>query len=193
MRRTAAVLLATAALLALASCGDDDSGGSGGDSQSADGQEYVDAIMSTFDAEDAGFPEEDAQCVAERTVDIVGVDTLQEAGITPEEIAAGDGEDLLADFEPTEEQADAIVDGFFECVDFAELFVGQMTMTTDVQIDEEKLRCIGERMQSSEALRASLKASVLGDESTDDPFSEDAIFTMFEECDVELTDLMPSS
>lgn len=183
LNTTAAV---AAVALALTACGGgDDSGGR--DSQTDEGKAYVEAMMSTYSA-DMGFTEPQATCIAELAIDTVGVDALQDAGVTPEKIEQG--EELLADFTPTEAQADTMVDGVFGCVDFGELMVAQMG-AEDIGIPEDKVRCIGDAMAKSDAFKDSLKSEMLGIEATtDDAAIEEAIFGIFDTCEVDFADLM---
>src|SRR5690606_33584482 len=89
MRRLTTIILSSMLLVA-AACGDDDGGG-GGDLSSEE-QEYVDAAMAEFDAEEAEpLTESDARCIVSSMVDKLGVDRLGEIGITPESFGSEDG------------------------------------------------------------------------------------------------------
>lgn len=184
---TAAAAVAAVTALALTACGGGDSGG-GRDSQTDEGKAYVDAMMSTYSA-DMGFTEPQARCIAELAIDTVGVQALEDAGITPDKMNSSEG--LLADYTPTTEQADQLVDGVFGCVDFGELMVSQMAADDTVTLPEDKVRCIGNEMAKSEAFKDSLKADMLGIEATaDDAAIDEAIFGIFDTCEVDFADLM---
>jgi len=120
MRTLTSLLLAGALLFGAAACGDDDEGG-GGDDRSSEEQEYVDAAVSTFDPEeDAPLTEEDARCIATSMVDNLGVERLEELGITPESF--GDEESALPE-DLDEDEANRVVDGFEGCFDMTQLFL----------------------------------------------------------------------
>lgn len=144
-------------------------------------------MMASYDPS-MGFDETQGRCIAELAVDTVGVDALKEAGITPETMDASD--ELLSDYTPTEAQADQLVDGMFECVDFGELLVSQMG-SENIEIPEDKVRCIGDEMAKSEPFKDSLKADMLGVAGeSDDAAVEEAIFAFFDTCEVDFADLM---
>jgi hypothetical protein len=122
MRRLVALGLACGLLLAACGDDDDDTGSASGDAASGEEGEYVDAITTAIleddDAEEdnplAGN-EDVARCAAEGFVDIVGVDGLEELGLTLELIESGE-ENLLDDVEFSEAQSDELADTLFECV-----------------------------------------------------------------------------
>lgn len=187
MRRFTMAASAAAVMFALAACGGDDGGSGGKDSQSDEGKAYVEAMMSSYDAS-MGFDETQARCIAELAIDTVGVSTLKDAGITPENMDSSDN--LLADYTPTEAQADQLVDGVFGCVDFGELMVAQMG-SEDIDLPEDKVRCIGDEMAKSDAFKDSMKADMLGLETeTADAAIDEAIFGIFDTCEVDFADLM---
>jgi hypothetical protein len=75
--------IVAAGLLLLVACGGDSDG-------EADADAYVDAaVVSLTDPPDSFMDDETASCVATEVVDLVGVDALTEAGISPELFAAG--------------------------------------------------------------------------------------------------------
>jgi hypothetical protein len=123
MRRVVALGLALGLLLV--ACGDDDDDDAAGSDEPASGEEgeYVDAITTAIleddDAEEAENPlagnEEIARCAAEGFVDVLGVDGLEDLGLTLELIQSGE-EDLLDDVAFPEDQADEIAATLFECV-----------------------------------------------------------------------------
>ncbi|MFP5255839.1 MAG: hypothetical protein ACLGI8_08340 [Acidimicrobiia bacterium] len=134
MRKLTATALSS--LLLLAACGDD--GGGGGGDLSSDEQEYVDAAMAEFDPEQAEpLTEDDARCVVTSMVDSLGVDRLEELGITPASFGTDDApfpEGL------NEDEANDLVDGFDSCIDLPALFTEQMA--ADPSIDDETKECL---------------------------------------------------
>jgi hypothetical protein len=88
--------IVTASLLLLVACGgdgDEDSGDDGEttttEDQAAAGDEYVDALAETMTEgqDEISLDDETAECVATATIDMVGADALEEAGISPEDLA----------------------------------------------------------------------------------------------------------
>jgi hypothetical protein len=133
--------------------------GSGGrDSQTPEGQAYVDAMM--LSSGESGFSEADARCVAEGAVDIVGVQALKDAGVTPDMVASGS--ELLPDFTPTEAQANAMIDMMFGCVDFGQMMVGQM----GVQLPADQVQCIGDALETNETFRTFMVTTMISSTST---------------------------
>jgi hypothetical protein len=137
MRRT---MLAVAVLMMAAvgaACGDDDDGG-GSESSSAEGQEYVDAIVASNG--DSELTEEENECFARAFVDAVGVDQLQGA-VTPDEIRE-DPERSPDEFGITldEDQADAFWEDVNECMDVRAAFVEGLTEGEDMS--QETVDCL---------------------------------------------------
>ena len=102
--------------------------------------EYVDAVTAAMwrnmqgdgDLPD-GIDEETARCVATSTVEIVGVDQLEAAGITLEALE-GDLDDLEDPFDLVDSaQAEALADEFFDCVDLVGLMAAEEDCTTRVR------------------------------------------------------------
>jgi hypothetical protein len=89
MRRKLGMM--SAALILLAACGDDD--GSDGDAEGSEGEatqeEFVNAVATSFREGEDSLSLEDpgATCVATAIVDVAGVDSLNEAGVTPDDLA----------------------------------------------------------------------------------------------------------
>lgn len=182
--------VASLALLGLAACGDDSSsGGSGGGDLTAEEQQYVDAMMTSLQADDtAPFTEEEGRCIAEGMVTTVGVDTFKEAGITPESIE-GDGDVSFPNL--PKDKSDKLVALFFggDCFDFGALMATAIAQDPSVSIPAEKAECIGDKMAESEGFKEAFIASVSGDDSADPFESIGDIFQIFADCDVDLADL----
>ena len=137
MRRT---MLAVAVLMMAAvgaACGGDDDGG-GSESSSAEGQEYVDAIVASNG--DSELTEEENECFARAFVDAVGVEQLQGA-VTPDEIRE-DPERSPDEFGITldEDQADAFWEDVNECMDVRAAFVEGLTEGEDMS--QETVDCL---------------------------------------------------
>ncbi len=204
---TRLIALFVTAGLSLAACGGDDDNkksvgaetdgdaekdsGSSGDDGLRD--EYVAAIAESMQADDAPFDDEQATCLAEGMVDAMGVDTIQDAGVTPEDIATDDTD---SQFEAvakdlSEDQAVEIVDVIFggECFSFGEMLASQMG-SDGPEISDEQATCIGDAFAKNEAFKAAFVDTLLTGE--DNPEVDNAlsdIFSIFAECEVDLTGL----
>lgn len=113
MRRFALALLVSASVLA--ACGDDDS--------SADArQPYVDGLAETFAADDLSdefsFTDENAECVASRSAEVIGVERLEEVG-DPQDVTEATTDDLAV-FDLHQDELDQISAAFLDCIDDAE-------------------------------------------------------------------------
>jgi hypothetical protein len=100
-------------VLALAACGDD-----GDDGASRD--EYVEAMLASTN--DPQFSEEENRCLAESFVDGIGVDTLADAGVDPDDIADVDNPGDLG-LEISDAQGDAFYERVTACVDVRSIVV----------------------------------------------------------------------
>jgi hypothetical protein len=106
-------MVATAGVMLLGACGGDDDDGGGATSD--EGAAYVDAIAASMrEDEEVPLGAERADCAATAIVDVVGVDTLRDADITPEEL--GDAENLESlDVEVPDDVTDRLGAAFEEC------------------------------------------------------------------------------
>jgi hypothetical protein len=142
---------------------DDDEGGGGGgggtgDSETAEGQEYVDAIVDDPGtlADLPGISEEDVPCIARAVVDSVGVENIP---YSPEEIREGAGDD----WEPTlsQQQAEAYYDSAAACgVDWRGGFLDGMA---GEGLTDSQLACVDEVM-SDDLIRQTMVARLLGEQ-----------------------------
>lgn len=162
-------------------------GGDDGDSTSGKGREYVDAMIASEASNDSPFTAAETRCMAEGTIDIIGVDALEEAGITPEMIAESDS--IVADFEPSQEQSEEIVGLMFNCADLGAALVDEM-FGEDI-LTTEQTTCVSDGIQESQAFRTMMAESFLGDDTTSEPDSEmvNEFLAIFIDCDVDLTSL----
>jgi hypothetical protein len=131
------------------------------DSETAEGQAYVDALVETAEVEDNPFTGEQLRCVSAALVDAVGIEGLQDAA-SPDEIRE-DPEKSLSDFGISidEEQANQIFDQSTDCgVDFRELMRASLS---DSGLSEEDIECVDEAI-SEEAVRGLMVAGFTEDE-----------------------------
>jgi hypothetical protein len=125
------------ALLAGACGDDDDDGGASSDDP------YVQALAQSMreDPDDLQLDQEQADCLAPRFVEILDPARLEEAGITPEQLA--DDDDAIVQLGMSEEEGGQMYDALGECdVDARALFLEGMT--EDSGMSEEDRACLEE-------------------------------------------------
>jgi hypothetical protein len=154
MRALRSFLLVIGVLLTFAAgCGDDDTesgGGDGGSDLSDEEQAYVDEAVEGFDPDrDAPMTEDDARCIATSMVETLGVDRLEEMGLTPESFAS-DAE--LPDGAVSEADARTMVDGISDCIDLRELFLAGFT--EDESLSPEAVECLSEQFDEDLVTRS---------------------------------------
>ena len=152
------------AVFGFAACGDDDGGGSAGDSASAEGQEYVDAIVASND--ETELTDEENECFARAFVDAVGVEELQGA-VSPEEIRANP-ESTPQEFGITldDDQADAFWNDVNECMDVRAAFVEGITEGENMS--EETVNCLEDAIDDDLLKRVLVTSLMEGDEALDE-------------------------
>lgn len=181
MRRSLAIITLTGLL---AACG------GGGDSNK---DAYVEAIAASVQQDDAPFTEEQATCIASGMVDAIGVDTIEEAGVTPDDIANDDDDSQFEKVtkDISEEQASDIVDVIFggECFSFGEVLVSQMG-DDGPDLSDDQIECIGDQFAQNEAFKQAFVDSLItGEDNPDVDAALGDIFSIFGECDIDLGDL----
>ncbi|MEY4372513.1 MAG: hypothetical protein RL219_1282 [Actinomycetota bacterium] len=184
--RSITVVVAGVALVASA-CG---GGGGGSASVSAKERPYVDAIAQAI-SEDDTFPggSANADCLAAGIVDIIGVDKLVEANVTPEDLGGSDSLNLSVVGEKrVDELVDFLLDG--PCVDLSAVMAESITAEAGGQISDKQAKCVSDKVLKQDGFRAVLKQSLLG--TADDSQTMDAlgdVFGFLSECGVSLSDL----
>lgn len=135
MRRPVLALLVAAVLAA--ACGDD--------SSSDDMARYTDALAESF-AVDSGseefrFTDESADCVAERSAEVIGIDRLREVG-APEDVTAATTDDLSV-FDLDQDELDEISGALLDCVDDAEQLLRAEFLRSSA-VEGEQAACVAE-------------------------------------------------
>ncbi len=210
MARTLALLIAGAAVVLAAGCGDDDddaadttagttagtssgttaaSSGttgprSGGTAGGADAQAYVDAMIDSFDNSDPDelqINREQAQCLAPLWVEAIGADRLAAAGIEPRDFAEEGNVDMTT-VGLTDNDGNAMYDAFGECdIDVKTLFVESFSADRDVS--EADQDCLADAMSDDLLRRIMVITFVEGEEAVNQ--NEDLsgeLFGVFAEC-----------
>ncbi len=166
----------------------DDSGDASGDYTEDD---YVTAMIASFDSQDSAelaIDREQAECVAPKWIDILGVDRLQENGITPDDIDS-ENDMELTDLGLSQDEGNAMYDTFGACdVDVAELFI--KGLSTDTPLSNEQSECLSAAFDDDLLRTIMVTTLVEGDEAlTDDEDVSGAVFAALGECDLlETTD-----
>ncbi len=124
-----------------AACGDDDDGGSGGGGAvSAEAKPYVDELRKSMmaDGQELQLTSSQADCMAPKFIDAIGVDTLKAKGVKPEDMAS----DSDMDFDElalTDAQGTELVDSFSACdVSLKALFIDSLSSDSEISADDKK-------------------------------------------------------
>jgi hypothetical protein len=148
---------------------------------------YVDAIMRHFSPTDEGLDSTQGECVAALAVDVVGVDALLSAGVTPANIP-GFGDPtapVLGAYRSTTEQERLIADRLGECMDPVDVVVGWYPGFP--AMSAETTSCVAARLRDDQTFRLSTVWLILG-LGTDVSNGFPAVFllTAMQNCGVEL-------
>lgn len=145
-RRTRSLLLLPAALLLVACGGGDGEGGgsdagsgkSSGEGSSSEAKPYVDAMVSSLqEGESLDIPEEDARCVAEGMIDVIGIDQVKAAG-TPEEFSAGGGTMDMSTVDLDRSQGEEIYSKFGSCgIDLRDMMLEEMAQGGEIPAEQQ--------------------------------------------------------
>lgn len=171
--RRAAVLLA--AVVTLAACG--------GGGLSGREQEFADAFARDLaDADDGfGVDDEGGECIAEAIMAELGSEPFEDAGVEPEDVA---GEEppgqLLGGGAVSDEQADAIVEGWRDCVDLPAAFAEQAR--DEFGLDDDGVACFEAALQDDDALDRYIHVSFTSDEPADAESALGAIVNLVQGC-----------
>lgn len=132
-------------------------------------QAYLDALEKAFSAEE-GVPIDQAQsqCLAAGVVHIIGIDRLTAAGITPEELAKGNGSSFPPELGIDEAKANQMYDQFGACgIDLVAVFRTLIATGID-SLTAEQDACL-DRLITDDVLRRSFLADALDQDGPVDP------------------------
>lgn len=174
------------ALAALAACGGDDSGGSddGADPErgtedvdsgaaAGDRDDYVDALAASYD--NPYTTPEDRRCMAEATVEVLGVDALAAAG-TADELRESDRLQLFG-VTPDEATAGELVDALDACVDGRTVLFGD-----EAALGPEVRACLDTAIPDDLLRRFMIATTVSATGLSDDPELDAAITAAQSSC-----------
>ena len=174
--------------------------GSSGSSSGGKGQEYVDAMMKSYDASSSStkdvFTRSQAQCLSEGVVDAVGADTLQKAGIAPDDVAkSGNNPFKEIGKSLNDQQAQDLVavitDG--SCFDFTDLVIKQAEQGSGSnpfsKLSKTQTRCLFEKLLANKAFKQAMADSILGKSSSSSAFSQafgsqSEVVSIFGKCNI---------
>ena len=128
---------------------------------------YADAFSAALRS-DQTLPlgREEARCIAERLVAIVGVDALDDAGISPDDIESGSATAGFAAARALmdDTESDAVTDTFFdgECLDVGRLFA-QSIQDSGQDLSDAQTTCLGRTIVENAAFKQAVVAKVLGE------------------------------
>jgi len=186
MTRRLALLCGAAAIVLAAGCGDDDDDAGGGDGEvSEEAQPYVDAMVegmvSADEDEDLQLDQEQAECLAPRWVDTIGVDRLEEAGLEPEDFAT-DGDPDLSSLGLSEDEGGELYDAFGACdIDLKAEFI--RSLTADQDLSDEDADCLSDAFSDDFLRRIMVTSLVAGDDALDDNEElTSELLSVFSEC-----------
>ncbi|MGQ0617524.1 MAG: hypothetical protein ACT4PW_11130 [Acidimicrobiia bacterium] len=184
MHRRIGVLLVSLSLIVMAGCGDDEGGGQSG--------AYVDALTSDLLKDDDDGPQltsSEGRCLAEAAVTALGADRLDEAGVTPEQLAAvSDLSDIALDYD-RDQLAGAFEDAFEECNLLGPLTTQLVSeeLTSEFELDADQQRCVADELaKNAEFVRTTAEsfAGAINDEEGAEAFGR-VIEAVFTTCNVE--------
>ena len=154
------------AVAGLAACGGDD-GGTSAKPLDAEGSAFATALASTL-SEDSGLPfdQDQAMCIANGVVNVIGVDAFVEAGMSAEDVSSSGSLDFpeLTDAQ-TKDLAAIFLDG--DCVDMGQLMSDLLLQQSSGSLTAEQAQCLGDGMAKSEPFADALAAGIAGDDTSD--------------------------
>jgi hypothetical protein len=178
--------IAAAALLLLIACGGDDNDDEGGSdttesetTEAGGDNAYVDALAASMveGQDDITLGEDTANCVASSIVNLVGVDTLEEADISPEEFAGAESFSDL-DVELPQDAVTQLGQSMGEC-DVAEamrpVVVEQFAAEAGAELPAEATACLEENIDNQAAADALAAAFIDGSQEGIETMVTDAL------------------
>ncbi|HNJ98893.1 MAG TPA: DUF2510 domain-containing protein [Ilumatobacteraceae bacterium] len=141
---------------------------------SEDGQAYVDAMVEGSAAlGNLPFTSDEVRCMATAVVDDVGVEALQAAGITPDDVRAA-GDITVAGL-VDQAGAEALATDVAGCIDWHAMVDSELAGQNDLGLTTDQMHCIGDRVGESQLIRDLFVQSFMG---TSEPVSPDAAATL---------------
>jgi hypothetical protein len=153
MRRSLAVP-ALALAVVLAACG-------GGSSNKYSKADYVDAAMAKFQAQGAPITSRQAECFIGQVVDGIGVDTLNDDGVTPKAFAnAKSPSKYLKDSDSRKAVVAEVVKG--DCFGLDRILVPALQQAFGTALPEQAANCLAKQLVKGDQVRTALANGILG-------------------------------
>ncbi len=125
--------------------------------------DYVAALEENFGRSGGVFSAEGVSCLASSWVDTLGVETFQEAGVAPADVARNQAD--LGDLELDRRTATALADAFADCgLELRDAYL----KTLEGNLSEQGKVCVDE-MLTAEVVRQAFVAELMGEELDPDP------------------------
>ena len=184
----------------LAACG---SSGGGGSSSSGAGKDYADAIATKLTSGPNGdvFTQKQADCLASGMVDVIGVDKLDAAGLSPSKISGSSDSFKAVGQKLSESEAKDLVEVIAggKCFDFVDLIIKSAQSSGGsnpfAKLGAAKTRCLFGKLLSQAAFKQAMVDSILGrDTGGSDAFSkafsnQSSTFKIFSDCNIQPSQL----
>jgi len=161
-------------LIVVSACGDDSSDGLS-ETEQALSDAIAEFIVSDESFSSTPITPGEVECLATGTVRRVGVEGLAEMGITADSIP----EDNPFENAP-DQQVDAFVDSYFDCLDVAALFAEEMGQ--DGAFSSESLACLTAEFRQGDFLRQLMRSTVAGEDFEENPELITQIFEVLFAC-----------
>ena len=139
---------------------------------SAEAAPYVKAMAASLSKSqndgDLQMTPEQADCIAPRWVDTIGVDRFKEAGVTPEAIEKDDNATDFKEFTLTKPEAEVMYDAFGQCnVNLRELMLE--SLAGDAEVPEAVRTCMEGVLTEKAIKKLMILGLTEGDTTVDDP------------------------
>ncbi len=164
--RSAVLPIVSSIVVALVAAGcSSESGG-----LSDDEQQFADAWASTIEDDEHGFGAEpdDAACMGDAIMAELGAGPFEDAGVSPDDIGDSDDTDspgkVLGGGVVSDDQTDAILDTWEECVDLPALLAA--ASASDFDLDEDAEACVADGLAEDDLGRELLRPSFTEDDDT---------------------------
>jgi hypothetical protein len=146
--------------VAIAACG----GGSDSSGSEDKKQEYIEAITAGLENDadgTASFTTDESTCIAERLVDVIGVDAFVEEEITTTDLA--ENEDIQmppVNEDQREELRSMLFDG--DCADLSEKIADSFSGSLGAGATEESIKCLADTIIEGEEMQSYIVDGLLG-------------------------------
>jgi hypothetical protein len=153
-----------------------------------DRQAYVDALVQGMQQEDSPFTDTQVDCFAGAIIDAIGVDELNDAGISSQDLAEADSPEDLGVELPT---ADDIASGIVACdVDLSGQIIDVFTeRLPGVELSAEARTCVAENLEDDFAAFVA-QGIVGGDEQSGEEAGGELMTNAMTACPTLVTELL---